>query len=669
MDGNSWKQALSACLPPDLCTDPAVSEKYTAHLTELIALVDPARINDAYRSAMDAADAPAAVHSLAQYYRNKPQTPVSYLTAVGGYDMETADRSVRGCMREVSRDWNFEDGEIDFLFDPTALQGPRNHEWLWQLNRHGWWQNLARTYAGTKDEKYALAFRRQLLGWIAQTDIPENWNGPGSAWRTIECGIRLLGTWQVAFDGFRHSASLDDVSLLLMIASMHRQSAHLAAHPTTKNWLMMEANGVYTFSALFDELTDSEEHRRIAAGWLLRETCAQILPDGMHNELSPDYQCVVFGCAADFYSLAHALGYADEIPEAFGDVIRSTVDASIALSSPAMTQPRTNDCYTIDLKRFTRGAAAVLGDTSVYRFFNSDRNEGTAPGGDQASRYLPYAGFAVMRSGWDADAVYLCFDVGPLGMAHIHQDMLNINLYRGSEELIYDDGGGQYEDSEARGYALSSFAHNTVSVDGLPQSRTAPYQYTEPYDAHFVSCDEFDYAQGVYDDVFGRVEQAKPASHMRQVRFCKPGFFVVRDTLTPTDGRAHDYEVRFHMDTTRVSRIDAYPGAVMTDFGRKYDLLMIPLGCAGVPVETQIVSAQTEPRMSGWYNGRNDRDLHPAATVSFCANGATDCCFTTLLFPMRAGDALPEVTVSDGGTVRVVFEGKVYTFDLNALDK
>lgn len=121
--------------------------------------------------------------------------------------------------------------------------------------------------------------------------------------------------------------------------------------------------------------------------------------------------------------------------------------------------------------------------------------------------------------------------------------MLNIHLYRGDEELIYDDGGGQYEISEARNYALSSLAHNTVSVDSLPQNRTAPYQYTEPYDAHFVSCDAFDYAEGVYDDAFG---QTKPASHMRQVRFCKPGFFVVRDTLLSMDGDAHDYELLFH---------------------------------------------------------------------------------------------------------------------------
>ena len=646
--------------------DEGVREKYTAHLCELLDVVDGARISDAYCRAAAEEDYAQALHLLADYYRKKPAAPVQYLTAEGKHDIEAADRAVQGKVRVVNIDWEFENGVIDFLFDPTAIHGPRNHEWLWQLNRHGYWISMSRAYRATRNETYADAFAKQLRTWIAQTDIPKHWNEPGSAWRTIECGIRLMTCWQVVFDGFRFSQTVDDVTLLLMIASMHRQACHLVAHPTQKNWLMMEANGVYTFSALFDELTDAEEHRRIAAEWLLRETRSQILPDGMHNELSPDYQNVVFGCAADFYSLAQALGYGDEIPDGFADLIRATVHAAISLTTPALTQPRTNDCYTVRLKGYTGAAAEILGDTPEYRYFNSGRTEGTPPAGQTTSRYLPYAGLVAMRSGWDADATYLCFDVGPLGEAHIHQDMLNIHLFRGDEELLYDDGGGQYDISDARTYALSSFGHNTVSVDGLPQCRTAPYQYFEPYDAHFISCDEFDYAQGVYDDAFG---QTKPVTHMRQVRFCKPGFFVVNDIITPIDGQKHDYELLFHLDTTHPVRTDAYPGAVMTDFGGKYDLLMIPMDCVDAPVETKIASAQTEPCMRGWYNGRGEHDLHPSTTVSRCVRGVGECRFTTLLLPMRAGDVMPKVTTTDDGHVQVTFEGKDYVFDLNALDQ
>ena len=649
-----------------LGADEGTIAKYTAHLEELLEVVDGSRIGEDYRAALAGDDIARAVHLLASYYRNRPAVAVPSLTADGGYSIEAADRTVRGMMREVSIDWTFADGNIDFLFDPTALHGPRNHEWLWQLNRHGYWRNLARTYRGTHDEVYARAFRDQLLAWIAQTDIPEQWNGPGSAWRTIECGIRLLGTWQMAFDGFRTSPAVEDAVLLLMIASMHRQSLHLVAHPTTKNWLMMESNGVYTFSALFDELTDSRENRRIATERLLWETAQQILPDGMHNELSPDYHAVVCGCASGFLELSRALGYASEIPEGFPALIAKTVGAAISLTTPALTQPRTNDTFTIPLSSFTGSAEELLGSTPQYRYFNSGRAQGEPPAGETASVFLPYAGFAAMRSDWGADAVYLCFDVGPLGMAHIHQDMLSIQIYRGCEELLYDDGGGQYEDSEARRYALSAYAHNTVLVDGLAQNRRQPYAVDAPIDAKWVSTPQYDYAEGCYDAGFG-TEDNCPARHTRQVRFCKPGFFCITDHLASKDGAAHDYEVLFHLDTTRVSETDAYPGAVLSDFGRQYDLLMIPLDDPTAEVQTRIVSAQTEPVMRGWYNGRNDRDLHAAATVSRYVHDVRDYRFTTLLFPMRSGDVLPTAAVTESGEVSVTYEGKTYSFRLHDL--
>jgi hypothetical protein len=139
--------------------------------------------------------------------------------------------------------------------------------------------------------------------------------------------------------------------------------------------------------------------------------------------------------------------------------------------------------------------------------------------------------------------------------------------------------------------------------------------------------------------------------------------------MKSSDGNTHDYEVLFHLDTTRVNPTDAYENAVLSDFGRKYDLLMIPLDEASMPVDTAIVSAQTEPRMRGWYNGRNDRDLHPATTVSRTVSGVKDFRFTTLLIPVCAGDPMPEITVTADRTVHVMLEGRSYAFDLNALDR
>jgi len=700
------------------------AEKYADHLAELFDAVDPAQIGEDYAHALTERRLADAAAHLAAYYRRKETLRTPGTSARGDYSREAVARIMGGTARVININWTFPEGKIDFLFDPTAIHGPRNNEWLWQFNRHSAWLTLARAYAAEGDERYAVEFCRQLLWWIAQTDIPENYNGAGSAWRTIECGIRLLGSWQVAFDGFRRSPSFGDVPLLLMIASMHRQSLHLMAHVGRENWrmgnwLMMEMNGVYTFSAYFPELKDADENRRAAANRLISEMQKQILPDGMQYELSPDYQSVVFGCAANLYELAltQSLSRAAETdpevrrllaklgrpasPAAHGspadhqsvlgggalplgelmrkldigagdgadklaELIHRTVHSVVLLSTPAFTQPRTNDCFTIHTEWFTSRTAKLLEDRNEYRFVNTRRAEGAPPAGETASAFLPYGGFAVMRSDWGPDAAYLCFDVGPTGMAHIHQDKLNVILYKGGEELIYDDGGGQYEQSAARRYGQSGYGHNTVLVDGLAQNRKGPAVSEAPIDAGWITNDVFDYAAAVYEDTFGP-ELTSPATHRREVRFCRPDFFVVADTLRTADGAAHDYELLFRMDTTKWQTIPGCENAVLSGFGRQYEVALIPADDAGPEVTLTAVSGVREGQMQGWYNGRNEQNLHPALTVSRTVRGVRDYRFVTLLFPLRAGEAAPRVT-RDGSRLTVLFREKETVLDLDALN-
>lgn len=647
-------------------SDEATAQKYADHLSELIDAIDPERIGADYANALEVENYALACDLLVAYYRAKPRNTISELSAIGSYDIAMADKTVEGYVTVCEVEWKFENGNFDYFFNPTEIEGPVNHEWLWQLGRHYFWPNLAYAYVGTGDEKYALAFEKQLLRWIEQSYVPEKWNAPRSTWRTIECGIRLLGSWQVAFDGFIRSTKICGISMLLMIASMLRQTRHLVAHPTKRNWIMMEMNGVYTFSSIFDELKCAKENRTIATEHLLRELSEQILPDGMHNELSPDYQCVVLNCSANFYSIAQAFGREKEVPKEFSDLIIANANAAIKLSTPALIQPLTNDCHYIYTSAFTRRVAKLFGDRPEWTFISTERASGHMPEGENASAFMNYAGFAVMRNDWSADSAYLCFDVGPLGAGHWHQDKLNIILYKGDEELIFDDGGGNYEKSELRQYAISGYDHNTILVDSMAQNRTVPNQVSEPIDAGWISNSTFDYAAGVYDDTFG-IEMLSPAIHKREVRFCKPDFFCVTDTLTSRDGKAHDYELLFHLDTTKVRFLDEYKNGVISDCGKKYDIVIIPLDPDGIDVSVKAVSGQTEPYFRGWYRGNRERDVHKATTLSREVKDVKDHRFTTLLFPIERGGKLPTIEKINGGKLKIHFNSKEYELDINKL--
>ncbi len=648
-----------------LSEDEAVRDKYAAHLEELFLSLYPEKIGYGFEEALRTEDACGAVEASAAYFREKPDAPLPDLFGRGSFDRERADRAVRGEMREINVDWTFPDGKIDFLFDPTSVRGPRNHEWLWQFNRHSYWEDMAFAYRGTGDETYAKAFEEQLLLWIAQTECPkEGWNEPGSAWRTIECGIRLLGSWQSAFQIFRRSREVSDLALLLMLASMRRQALHLKEHPQSANWIMMESNGIYAFAALYPEFREAEELRRLAAGRVTSEMEGQTLPDGMHYELSPDYHSVVTGCVLRVYEMACLLGFRNEFPARFTELAEKTTLAAVLRTTPALTQPRTNDCYTIPTSCFTDIASRVLPPRPEYDYVNSKRKRGSPPENVTASAFLPWAGFCIMRSGWDEEAVYLSFDVGPLGRAHHHQDKLNINLYRGSEELLFDDGGGQYEISEARRYGISAYDHNTVLVDGLAQNREGPLVAEEAIDAGWITGKDRDYAEGTYRDGFGP-DREKLAVHTRRVLFEKPDFFCVRDELTSRDGREHAYEVLFHLNTLRVTYPDSIPGAVLSDFGKRYDVLIVPAAPEGEEAPTA-VSGRTGPAMRGWYVGRNEETLHPATTVGRRSLPARDHVFHTLLFPVERGETLPVIRY-EGSRFFVSFRGREHVFDRQEL--
>lgn len=164
-----------------------------------------------------------------------------------------------------------------------------------------------------------------------------------------------------------------------------------------------------------------------------------------------------------------------------------------------------------------------------FRWALSRGREGRPPAGETPSRFLPYAGFAVMRGGWEPDAAYLAFDVGPLGVAHRHQDKLSFTLWKGGEELVFDDGGGHYERSAFRSYAISAHGHNTLLVDGLGQRRNVPLRMEKPIDAGWTSAFDADAAFGVYDQGFGPKE-LRLARHRRDIRFDRR-----TETFTVTD--------------------------------------------------------------------------------------------------------------------------------------
>ena len=96
-------------------------------------------------------------------------------------------------------------------------------------------------------------------------------------------------------------------------------------------------------------------------------------------------------------------------------------------------------------------------------------------------------------------------------------------------------------------------------------------------------------------------------------------------------------------------------------------MLLLPLDGEG-EVSLSAVSGRVEPSLRGWYNGRNEANLHEALTVGREIKGVNDFKFTTLIFPLAKDDEMPTVT-RDGSRVTVSFKGQTKEFDIERLAK
>ncbi len=548
-------------------------------------------------------------------------------------DNAVADRAVEGEVTVVGIPWRFPGGAIDWRFNPTAEEGPFNPEWTWQLNRMSFWTQMAKAYEVTRDEKYARAFARQLRDWLDQTGgVPPGTRDDtaGSTFRTIEEGLRLMWSWRDAWLAFRESPSFSPPLRDRFVQSMRAQAEHLLAHRSHVNWLLMEMNGVHSFASLFPDFPESGEWRREAARSFAEAVRGQLLPDGLQCELSPDYHLVLWMCAAQLFRRARDGGTLGDLPADFSGLLERAAEGPLSMMTPSFVQPRFNDCYTIPAARVLGPASEFFPGRLDFLWGATHGREGRPPAGATASRLLPYAGFAAMRSGWDADATYLAFDFGPLGVGHWHQDKLSFTLWKGGEELVFDDGGGQYEDSPERRYGVSGYDHNVLLVDGLAQNRTEPRRNASPEGAGWSSTPKRDFARGVYDQGFGP-EERRLAVHVREIEFLKPDRFVVTDRISSADGRAHDYEILFQLDTTD-TEISADGRTLLAHYGRKWDLSITVVEGGEIVTAT----GQRTPRLSGWFIGRNDLSNHPATTVSIRAPGRMDHVFRTVLSPVPA---------------------------------
>jgi uncharacterized heparinase superfamily protein len=440
-----------------------------------------------------------------------------------------------------------------------------DHKIIWELNRHQYWLQLGRAYWLTGDSRYARAIVEQMESWLEG-------NPPltGINWASmLEIGFRAI-SWTMAIHFLARTGGLLFPTPRCLFA-LERQLTHVEDHlsyyfsPNTH--LTGEALALYVVGHAFPELDPSKRWVDTGRRILLREIDRQILRDGGHVERSTHYQRYTL----DFYLLAlltarragdiHAENAFASAADRLAEFTYGIADDAgrlplIGDDDGGMLWPVTGrDCA--DVRDSLATAAVVLNRPHLARwglqeetfwtaapeaiaFVNSRVGEFPATASSEnhsrpdfgpPSRTFDHTGYVVMRGGHD----HAVFDVGAHGFmngGHAHADALSLTLSIDGRPLLVDPGTATYTmDPQLRDRMRGSFSHNTVCLDGKPQSipagpfhwatATAARLHASQHNAHF------DWVEATHDGY-------APIEHRRSViRADDAGWLVVDEIRQP----------------------------------------------------------------------------------------------------------------------------------------
>lgn len=571
-----------------------------------------------------------------KYFIDSSQKPAA---ANPDYDTTKADDICNHIFHGGISDWYppYQLGEkIDWGASPY-----NDREWHWGINRHPHWTILGEAYWATVNEKYAVEFVKQLTDWVTSRPVVTDGSHNSSvSWRTIEAGLRMGSAWPSSYQYFLNSPNFTPEAHLLFLRSMVDHARHLEKHPTGINWVTMEMSGLLHVAVLFPEFKESERWRKFALDRLNKELNAQVYPDGMQFELTTGYHCVALDNFAEPLKLLELNGIT--VPAEYDAALRRMYEALIHMVKPCGYLPAFNDSDAhietdpqsgkwADARSILKEGASRYNRPDML-YAATSAKEGKPP--THASHAFDYAGYYVMRQGWDRDDLYLVFDAGPLGAAHQHEDKLSFEAYAFGETLLYDPGRYSYADRVFGPHIRSTWAHNTCVVNGLCQSRMSvpPEQRKwvtdKPLNNPWITTAEFDYAEGVYDEGYGS-KRDRSVIHRRGILFVKNDYWFVVDRFEGAG--EHTIDTLFHFAPGKVRVDDTSLACSSANAGRP-GVMIVPSATGGVRVEIQEGS---ESPCQGWISTEyNSKVAAPVADYHF--EGPLPAEFAYLLHPFKS---------------------------------
>jgi hypothetical protein len=607
----------------------------------------------AIRNALASKDFAAASQLLFEYLQWRRQKHLQRLEAIidnadSALVIAKADSTLRrsftfwGVNRELPQ-------HFDWQKNPT-----KDRVWLFALNQQKWLAEVSQAYVLTHDEKYARDFSAVLESWFEQNDLPKWKNERHPVWRLMETGIRGVN-WVDALFIFLNSPSLSRELKLRVLASLHDHGQFLYHFRSPQhNHLLRESYSLLQIAVLLPEFKMSKRWEEISLARLARAVEEDVYVDGGYVEGSTYYHRFAMRVLQEIKNFAETNKV--ELPVVITQRLEGMYDFLMYLSLPDGAMPQINDgFYSRDLRE-SFAAPAKEFDRRDFEYFSSNGAAGDPP--RFTSKGFPNSGVYAMRSDWSDDALYCIVDAGPYGSSHGHEDKLSFELHAFGTPFIIEAGTYNYLYDEWHKFFESSFAHNTIVVDGKGQFRQADeakwtHRTDAPLPNTWVSTSDFDYLAAVYDDGYGDKKENVDYNfrHERRMLFVKPEYWILWDIVSSASGAkeeeakngasAHRFDQLFHFAPMDVE-IFADGELVRAKKAAGPNLLIYSL--LPEKVEMKKTEGQLDP-IQGWISPAYGKS-EPAPVMINSQVASTPAVFLNVLVPV-AGSKSPALDVKN----------------------
>ena len=454
---------------------------------------------------------------------------------------------------------------------------------VWEVNRMQFLLHIALLYKKSGDKKFLDLFCYHLTNWRNENPymVGVNW------YSNIEVNLRLICwyfCWQVLgvesllqtnseFDKF-----VSDVWLPIIFEHAEYSYNHPSRCSSANNHLISEYAGLFVAACGWN-IPHRHARLKYAKAGLEREILLQNTVDGVNREEAAEYIQFI----DDFFLIAAVVGKSSGVPfsESYNERLHAMADYMNVMLDCKCNYPMYGDGddgfvlrpdaggHFNNFKSLLASFAVYFDDASLKRAdvlwdeknellfgligrkkfismptvavgFSMDGNKFYPESGHYIFKRVKGVAVAGLRE------TYLHFDAAPLGFlsiaAHGHADALSFILHVDGCPIIVDPGTFTYHThKDLRSYFVSTFAHNTVCVNGKNQAvQAGPTMWLSHYHCKILNEGE-NFVEATHDGY-----RKEGVQHVRKIEFDRDANeFIVTDTLRCKNSVS--VEIPFHL--------------------------------------------------------------------------------------------------------------------------